>query len=102
MAELPLNVCIISPVVGELFANVCFHKFALCGRLFQDTTKAVFNYGTGRNKGLTLKFRTLTVMYINWEIVFPYVHRIAPPSPIIRNLDEINTSTCTSEVMLTE
>jgi len=45
-AEFSLNTRIITRVVGEFCTNVHFHKFAFCGRRFQDTTK-----GKGKGKG---------------------------------------------------
>jgi len=44
----------ISRVVVEFCANSCFRKFAFCGRRFQDTTKSIFNYVTGRNEDWAL------------------------------------------------
>jgi len=48
-ADRPLNVRIVTRVVGGLCANACFHKFAFCDRRFQDWTKAACNCCAGRN-----------------------------------------------------
>jgi hypothetical protein len=48
--ELPVSVGMFIGLVGEFIKNTGFHKFASCGRHFQDTMKAVFIYVTGRNE----------------------------------------------------